>query len=59
MEELAGLVAASHAQNCHRWITAWLSPAPSDVRSDSDDFHCTQGSLTALAGIHSLPQTWH
>lgn len=58
-EEIAGLVAASHAQNCHCCVAACLPPALSDAHSDSDDFHCTQGSLTSLTGIHSLPQTWH
>lgn len=58
-EELAGLVEASHAQNCHCCVTVWLPPAPSDAHSDSDDFHCMQGSLTALTGVQSLPQTWH
>lgn len=58
-EELAGLVAASHGQNCHYCIAACLPRAPSDAHSDSDDFHCTHVSLTALTGVHSLPQTWH
>lgn len=58
-EELAWLVASSHAQNSHHRIVAWLTPAPSDVQSDSNNFHCVQDSLTALTGIHSLPQTWN
>lgn len=57
-EELIGLVAASHAQNCHHCVATWLPPSPSDAHSNRSDFHCVLASLTALTGIHSLLQTW-